>query len=92
MCARGVDACYMNPPPQPIDLRLQISSFEEPIRGRITDTDGTSVEFTGWIERNAPDWQLMRTLPNRFPAEVGEETDRTSFADFYFFVRSDEVY
>ena len=40
----------MNPPPQPIDLRLQISSFEEPIRGRITDTDGTSVEFTGWIE------------------------------------------
>ena len=40
----------MNPPPQPIDLRLQISSFEEPIRGRITDTDGTTVEFTGWIE------------------------------------------
>jgi hypothetical protein len=40
----------MNPPPQPIDLRLQISSFEDPIRGRLTDSDGTSVEFTGWIE------------------------------------------
>ncbi len=40
----------MNPPPQPIDLSLQISSFEEPIRGQITDADGTSVEFTGWIE------------------------------------------
>jgi hypothetical protein len=40
----------MNPPPMPIDLRLQISSFEDPIRGRLTDSDGTSVEFTGWIE------------------------------------------
>ena len=40
----------MNPPPQPIDLRLEISSFEEPIQGRITNTDGSSVEFTGWIE------------------------------------------
>ena len=40
----------MNPPPQPIDLRLEISSFEEPIQGRITDIDGTTVEFTGWIE------------------------------------------
>ena len=40
----------MSPPPQPIDLSLQISSFEDPIRGRITDADGTSVDFTGWIE------------------------------------------
>ncbi len=40
----------MNPPRQPIDLRLRISSFEEPIQGQVTDTDGTTVEFTGWIE------------------------------------------
>ena len=40
----------MNPPLHPIDLHLQISSFEEPIRGRVTDSDGTTVEFTGWIE------------------------------------------
>jgi hypothetical protein len=40
----------MNPPPQPIDLCLQISSFEDPIRGRLVDSGGRSVEFTGWIE------------------------------------------
>ena len=44
--------------------------------------------FTDWIERNAPDWRLMGSLPNRYPADVGEETDHTSFSDFYIFTRT----
>jgi hypothetical protein len=35
---------------EPIDVRLQISSFEEPIRGSLTDRWGRTVQFTGWIE------------------------------------------
>jgi hypothetical protein len=35
---------------QPIDLQLRIVSFEEPIRGCLTDTTGRSFQFTGWIE------------------------------------------
>jgi methyltransferase family protein len=40
--------------------------------------------FTDWIEQNAPNWQLMMTVPNQFP-EDAKRPDDTSWADFYFF-------
>lgn len=36
--------------PRPIGLHCEIDSLEEPIRGRIGDGRGRSVEFRGWIE------------------------------------------
>lgn len=41
--------------------------------------------FTDWVDRHATDWALIETIPNRYPAAPGEETDDTSFADFYVF-------
>ena len=35
--------------PDSLDLRCEISSFEEPIRGRIGD-ERRSLAFRGWIE------------------------------------------
>jgi hypothetical protein len=35
---------------QPIDLQLRITSFDEPIRGSLTDMAGRTLPFTGWIE------------------------------------------
>lgn len=40
-------------------------------------------KFTDWIERNVPDWKLMRSIPNRYP-DNGDYHD-TSFADFHIF-------
>ena len=37
----------------PIDLRLEISSIEEPISGRLRDEQGRTAEFRGWIELSA---------------------------------------
>lgn len=34
----------------PIDLRCEISSLDEPIRGRVSDERGRSMPFQGWIE------------------------------------------
>lgn len=39
--------------------------------------------FTDWIERHRPEWRLIEHLPNRYPAQPGQ--DGGSFADFYLF-------
>ena len=36
--------------PGSLDLRCEIASFEEPIRGRVSDEQGRSLPFQGWIE------------------------------------------
>ncbi|HVY96992.1 MAG TPA: hypothetical protein VHA54_08545 [Solirubrobacterales bacterium] len=36
--------------PESLDLRCQISSLEEPIHGRVSDEQGRSLPFWGWIE------------------------------------------
>ena len=39
--------------------------------------------FMAWVSANAPNWELMRIVPNRYPA--GGATKATSFSDFYLF-------
>jgi len=39
--------------PGSLDLRCEIASFEEPIRGRVSDERGRSLPFQGWIELSA---------------------------------------
>jgi tetratricopeptide (TPR) repeat protein len=46
--------------------------------------------FTDWVEENLPDWTLCGYLPNRYPFKA-ESPEKTSFADFYFFSRSEKV-
>ena len=43
-------------------------------------------EFSDWIKRHRPDWQLVKHLPNKFPYDIGNPGD-TSFADFYLYRR-----
>jgi hypothetical protein len=43
-------------------------------------------KFTAWIEKNAPEWELLRHVPNKFPYE-GDGT-QGSFADFFFYKRT----
>ena len=43
--------------------------------------------FTDWVERNRPEWRLIKHLPNRYPAGPGRDPTETSFADFYFFAK-----
>lgn len=42
--------------------------------------------FTGWAERNASDFKLMRHIPNRYPYSEADP-DNTSFADFFIYER-----
>jgi hypothetical protein len=44
--------------------------------------------FSNWIMRQAPDWQLVRHVPNRYPFDPLAPND-TSFADFYIFGRKE---
>lgn len=39
--------------------------------------------FGGWVEKNAPQWNLMTCIRNPYPYN-GDST-KTSFADFYFY-------
>jgi hypothetical protein len=43
-------------------------------------------KFTAWIAENARDWRQTGFVANRFPVDA-QESDETSFADFYFFER-----
>lgn len=42
--------------------------------------------FTGWVEKNKPDWVLAQTIKNKYPYDPSDEAN-TSFADFYIFRR-----
>jgi hypothetical protein len=41
-------------------------------------------EFTKWVEKNRTGWRLQSTIKNAYPFDP-EDTERTSFADFYVF-------
>lgn len=43
-------------------------------------------KFTAWIDRNQPQWRLVRRIPNRFP--LGSDGREGSFADFYLYERT----
>jgi hypothetical protein len=43
--------------------------------------------FSEWMTRNAPAWMLIQKLDNPFP-EDPENPDHTSWADFYFYEKS----
>jgi hypothetical protein len=40
-------------------------------------------KFTNWIEKNAPEFKLIRHIPNKYP--FNGNGINTSYADFYFF-------
>lgn len=42
--------------------------------------------FTNWIEKNKPEWKLLKHVPNKYPFDERKPSD-TSFSDFYVFVR-----
>lgn len=43
--------------------------------------------FTDWLAENAPAWTLFLKVDNPFPEDL-EQTDQTSWADFYFFQKT----
>jgi hypothetical protein len=42
-------------------------------------------KFTDWVECRAPDWELIRHIPNEYPGNSPEGTG--SFADFYIYYK-----
>ena len=42
--------------------------------------------FSDWIDAHAPEWVLIRTVPNRYPFDP-KHPYTTSFAEFYFYGR-----
>jgi SAM-dependent methyltransferase len=40
--------------------------------------------FTDWVEKNCPSFELISTIPNRYPFDP-TNPDQTSFADFYIY-------
>jgi SAM-dependent methyltransferase len=47
-------------------------------------------KFTDWIKQNRPEFRQIGFVKNAYPESV-KDIDNTSFADFYFFARADEV-
>ena len=43
-------------------------------------------EFTRWVEKNRPAFELTKKIQNRYPFDP-ENADQTSFADFYIYGR-----
>lgn len=44
--------------------------------------------FTGWIEANRPNFRQIGFVKNPYPEDI-RDIDNTSFADFYFFEKTD---
>lgn len=44
--------------------------------------------FTGWIDRNQPEWYLLRRIPNLFSSS---EDEMGSLSDFYVYARADRL-
>ena len=40
--------------------------------------------FSKWIEKNEPNWTLMKTIKNKFPYDESDP-DNTSWSDFFFY-------
>ncbi|RDV01487.1 hypothetical protein DXH95_14425 [Sphingorhabdus pulchriflava] len=47
-------------------------------------------KFTDWVAENRTDFKLINVEKNRYPWDVGDP-DNTSFADFFFFERCNQV-
>ena len=45
-------------------------------------------EFTKWVHTNKAGFKMLKHIPNKFPFNA--ENEQTSFADFYFFKRTNE--
>ncbi|HEX7710264.1 MAG TPA: hypothetical protein VF418_04945 [Sphingomonadaceae bacterium] len=43
-------------------------------------------KFSTWVERNRPEFELIETIPNRYPFDPADP-DNSSFADFYIYRR-----
>ncbi len=48
--ARAEASLHGVTPDLPVEIVCEISSLEEPIRGRLRDQAGRSVEFRGWMD------------------------------------------
>ena len=44
-------------------------------------------KFTAWIAKHRPDFQLLASIPNRFPLVAGKHSS-TSFSDFFIYQKS----
>ncbi len=44
-------------------------------------------EFTKWIERNEPNWRLLKIIENKYPYDPNNP-ESTSKSDFYFYEKS----
>lgn len=40
-------------------------------------------QFTAWVRQHAPEWELIETIPNKYPYRDSDPD--TSLADFYFY-------
>jgi hypothetical protein len=65
--ARGVSFA------RPVDLHCEISSLEEPIRGRVSDLSGRSLPFCGWIEFSAALTSLVEDADRQVSIPPNEE-------------------
>ena len=45
-------------------------------------------KFSDWVEANRKNFALIKTIPNAYPFDRSDP-DNTSFADFYFYERTD---
>jgi SAM-dependent methyltransferase len=43
--------------------------------------------FTLWVAANAPNWRLVRTIPNMFPWDGKDESEETSISRFFIYQR-----
>lgn len=41
-------------------------------------------KFTDYIEKNMPDWKLIKKVPNQYPYDT-KDKNNTSWSDFYFY-------
>lgn len=46
--------------------------------------------FTGYIQGHYPDWELIKYIPNKYPYQIGKESE-TSASDFYFFRKMQQI-
>jgi hypothetical protein len=55
-----------SPNPTSIDVRCEISYLDEPIRGELSDGEGRSVPFRGWIELSAALTSLVEDAKTKY--------------------------
>ena len=47
-------------------------------------------KFTDYVEKNFPDWKLIKRIPNIFPYDI-KDKDNTSWSDFYFYAKKGSI-